>query len=432
VPTETKGTSTPIASIQEKSSATYCEAWVTASTDFPLEFLSRLVVYRPTVDSIFLGIIEDVYFEYNDRSAGYKKKFRLRHLLCLDKKISRPSPVRDAPPLGSLIYLADENDLASFFPVKRFPEQSYLGTVRGTSYPLPLNLDRLCFSNTAIVAGINHGKSHLAALIVSQLHLTKKKVLVIDPSGEWTQLIDSIKKSLEKNAHLEVKSTSIHAAVINLAPGDPLVVLDLPPPQWLKEMWESFRGNNLTVLDVSLSSRGDMTAEDKLTARCKMVYHIQQVLMRTAVAEYGKTKKPYCAPTCIVLDEAHEFVPSNPQVGYQKQLSILFSISTKEYRKYGSGHIFIDQSLASLHHDIQIQTFLLGGTTQPDDLSYLGVKLGENVVAAVQRTIGGTGAPSWVAFGTATPMTNLPWELESLGEAQLSILALKKEPSAIA
>lgn len=416
----------PIAAVQHKSSATFCEAWMSDSASQE-EFLSRLVVYEPDSDRMFLGIIEDIYFEYDERSGSYKKKLRLRNLLHLERKASVVSIPRDSPRLGSAISLADENELTLFFPLKSFPERGYIGNVRSTCYPLPLNLDRLCFANTAIVAGINHGKSHLAALIVAQLHLSGKKVLVIDPSGEWEDLVKLVKKNFAENAKLEIKSSTVHADVITLRPRDPMSLLDLPTPAWLKEMWESFRRDDLTVLDVSLSSRGDMTAEAKLIARCAIVYHIQEILMRTALAEYGKTKKTYCAPTCIVLEEAHEFVPANPEFKYQKSLSALFSISTKEYRKCGSGHIFIDQSLASLHHDLQIQTFLLGATVQPADLNYLEQKLGKDVAAAIQRTTGGIATPSWVAFGAATPMVNLPWELESFREKDLSIFETKEQ-----
>lgn len=201
----------PIATIQAESSASVCKAWLSDSGGRLEDLLSQLVVYRPTDDDIFLGIVEDVYFEYDNRAGGYKKTLKLRNLLCVDRKISKISPVRNAPRLGSPVYVAEENDFKLFFPIKSFPDQGYIGTVRGTAYPLPLNLDRLCFANTAIVAGINHGKSHLAALVAAQFHLSGKGVLVIDPSGEWNELMQTEKEKLKRAANQKVKISAIKA-----------------------------------------------------------------------------------------------------------------------------------------------------------------------------------------------------------------------------
>jgi hypothetical protein len=420
----------PIATIQNESSASACKAWVSDSGDHPEELLSQLVVYHPSDGSIFLGIVEDVYFEYDIRGGSYKKSLRLRNLLCFDRKTSKTSYARNAPRLGSPVYLADENDFRLFFPIKSFPDQGYVGTVRGTSYTLPLDLDRLCFANTAIVAGINHGKSNLAALVASEFHLSGKSVLIIDPSGEWSELMRTYQEKLKRMANQEVKISTICGDSIEYDPNKLTFGPEGPPP-WVTEMWEAFeKKKDITILDVSLAHRSELTAEQKLDLRCKITYYIQQRFMRVAQFKFSKEKKPYASPTCIVLEEAHEFVPSNPTRTGQQHLNELFSISTKEYRKFGTGHLFIDQSLRAIHSDLQIQTFLLGATTQPADLSHLEEKLGKNVATAVQRTIGGIVAPSWVAFGAATPMSNLPWELESLSEKQLSIFANRSKAAA--
>ena len=139
---------------------------------------------------------------------------------------------------------------------------------------------------------------------------------------------------------------------------------------------------------------------------------------------YGKTKASYGCPTCIILEECHQFVPPKVLANrHQELLRALFSMSTKEYRKYGSGHVFIDQSLGAISEDLQIQTFLLGATTSPADLCFLESQLGREVALAAQRTIGGTETPSWVAYGVATPTNGIPWEIETFKPEELSIFS---------
>jgi hypothetical protein len=191
-------------------------------------------------------------------------------------------------------------------------------------------------------------------------------------------------------------------------------------------MWKAYQAGNITVVDTSLATRSDYTAKAKLLARCEIALHIQEELMRRALWTFGKDKKTYATPMCLVLEEAHQFVPSKPTLILQQDLCTLLSISTKEYRKFGFGHLFIDQSFNAIHEDLQMQTFLLGATTQPADLRYVQERFGTEVVSATQRTTGGLKS-SWVALGVATPMSNLPWEIESYTENEVSFLAKDSE-----
>jgi len=333
-------------------------------------------------------------------------------------------PVRDAPNLEESVYFSD--DLNKFFPKDQNSVPGYVGVLRGTNYPLPFDLDKLCFANTAVLAGINHGKSHLAARLIAQYHLTGKKVIVLDPSGEWATMMQKQRDSLLKSTGIDLKVACVTGDRIAIHPSDPTSV-GPNPPQWLRQMWTALRDNNITIVDASLAHRRDLAAELKQRARCEIAYHVQQVMMDQALSTYAKTQKSYSVPSCIVLEEAHEFVPSRPEQEFEKLLCPLFSISTKEYRKYGMGHLFIDQSLKSIYEDLQIQTFLLGATTQPTDLNYLEQKLGSNVSEATKRTTGPP-HPSWVAIGAATPITDLPWEIELLEEDKLASLMPKKKP----
>lgn len=141
---------------------------------------------------------------------------------------------------------------------------------------------------------------------------------------------------------------------------------------------------------------------------------------------FQKTDTPYGSQTCVILEEAHQFVPAKSEIPIQQRLSATFSISTKEYRKYGLGHVFIDQSLRAISDDLQIQTLVLGATTTPADLGLIESRLGKEVMSAAQRT---AMSHSWVVLGAAAPMLSIPWEIEPFNPDDWSFMAIKP-PSA--
>lgn len=383
-----------------------------AEDTYEEDFLFRLVVCTSAHETL-LGVIEDVRIAAAP-NGELRKVLTIRNLLRRGTG-NQVRHVRDAPRVGGKVYFATADDLRKFFPKKE--SHGYLGYVRGTNFLLPLDFDRLCFGNTAILAGINHGKSHLAALAVSQLHVMRKKILVIDPSGEWTTLANKFKKMMEDSANRRI---SVRSHVVEQM--KPVMTSDTLPWEGGDKIIETFYGGDLTIVDVSLT-KGQLKAEEKVDLRCRIVCDLHQALMRHASWQYGTTKFLYGMQGCIVLDEAHEFVPFKHTFNIQRQLTTLFSISTKSYRKYGLGHIFIDQSLKAISQDLQIQTYLLGATTTPTDINFVESQLGEEVASAAQRTIGGVERPSWVAYGVATPMNGIPWEIDALGTSDVSALS---------
>ena len=404
-----------VATLDTPSSVSHATG-IVESTSSDHDSFFRLVVYG-SGKTKFLGLVEDVYFP----AGKTRRRLTIRNLLAL-RENAKPVYVRNAPDIGTEVRFASDTDLDTFFPRDKFPLKGYLGFLRETRYPLPFDLDDLCFANTAILAGIKHGKSHLAALLSSQLHLTGKKVLVIDPTGEWPQLIASTAEMLKKNAKLDL-SVSSHVVEKPELGLDPTLQDEVfQYPEWWKGMWEALKRSDLAILDVSFAT-SNAKVEEKLRGRCSIAYRIQQELMRFALRTYGKTKKSYGCPTCIVLEECHQFVPPKALANrHQELVRNLFSMSSKEYRKYGSGHVFIDQSLGAISEDLQIQTFLLGATTTPSDIYSLETRLGRDVSIAAQRTIGGTERRSWVAYGVSTPMVGIPWEIETFKPDELSML----------
>jgi hypothetical protein len=390
-----------IASIVPPSSTAHTTAWP-LSDSYDENFLHRLVVCG-SGGRAYLGIIEDVSLVGS--AASCQNELTIRNLLSLEEN-GKPVPVGNVPNVMSQVSFASENHLDMFFPRQEFPKKGYFGLVRETSYPLPFDLDNLCFANTAILAGIKHGKSHLAALVASQLHLAGKKVLVIDPTGEWkSELMDWIKTmfpSIAVSHHTMLAFPSEGTAEENQL------------ASLLESVFESEKESTLTIMDVAFAEEVDKlySAVDAVKHRCGILIDIQRALMRRAQKQYAKFTRGL--NTCILIEEAHEFVPNKPLAGIseiQEDLSALFSISTKEFRKYGLGHIFIDQSLGSISADLQIRTYFLGAIGGPRDFKILEARLGGQVASAAQRTIGGTENPSWIVYGTATPMPTIPWEI---------------------
>jgi hypothetical protein len=347
----------------------------------------------------FLGFVENVYVE----SVGIAKKISIRNLLFreLDGKTYR---VRNAPEDDLPVSFATKKDLESFFPVCS-TKIGYIGCVRDSDYRLPLYLEKLCYGNTAVLAGIGHGKSDLTAMIVSKLHLLKTRILIVDPTGEWNTVIRRVSQALSKTkGALSISSFTV-SPVHYEKRGDEEVVV------WSEKtaVLDALSKGNLVILDISFRTT-DLKASQKLRARCWVLQDIQESLMKEAAKRYNP-EAPVEFQTCVVLEEAHEFIPQKAMLKQEHDnLNLLFAISTKEYRKYGLGHIFLDQSLKAISEDIQIQTFILGSTVTPSDVRFLETQLGEDVVSVVQRT---AGSHSWVAFGQATPLGNIPWEINA-------------------
>ena len=108
----------------------------------------------------------------------------------------------------------------------------------------------------------------------------------------------------------------------------------------------------------------------------------------------------------------------------QKQLSKLLALSTKEWRKYGLGHLFIDQSLNGISKNLEIQTFILGYTGNIRDVDLLESQFGKKVANSVQRTLPESkgNQPTWVIYGVAAPVKDIAWEITSIKKEDLTTI----------
>ena len=81
---------------------------------------------------------------------------------------------------------------------EKFELASAIGYVRGTKVPYPLDIKTLCFSNTLLIAGIGHGKSHTARILAIVASLLGANIVVIDPTGEWRNLKDKLREAFRE------------------------------------------------------------------------------------------------------------------------------------------------------------------------------------------------------------------------------------------
>jgi hypothetical protein len=416
-----KDSTSSTAKMSWTSRVAIAKSYTSPSTDTTLATLNQSsygedLLFRIAIiesgDTQYLGIIENVSVETEVVRPARDMPLREVYptVLTIRNLLSRraggpPSGVRNAPRPEANVYLASEEDLARFFPPRVSAPSAFLGRLRDTGYRLPLDSSILSFANTGILAGIGYGKSHLAAQLALHLHLAGRKVIIVDPTGEWPSLLEEQRDRLDKLGWRVAMTTLRYALDQDRSESFVISAID------------KFRSGELTVIDASLLHHQGL-AEDKIRARCELAYALQQRLMTEATQHYDRTKSAYAYNGCLFLEEAHEFIPSSPTFEIQKKLNVLFSISTKEYRKYGLGLVFIDQSLRAIHEDLQVQTYFLGTTATPGDLEFLRTRLGVHVADAVQRTRRGERTSSWVVYGLATPFPGIPWEIMSFGKVE--------------
>jgi hypothetical protein len=438
------------------------------------------------------------------RESMDKKVMKIRNLLYYDgKEIS--SSLKNSPNTGVDIHFAEKNILSTFYPWN-FPLTGAIGYAKGSTYAFPLNLDLLCFMNTLVVAGIGHGKTHTAALLAVLCHAAGKKVLVIDPTGQWamsanpeiekkplqinlsvfkpeifyaekfkpdiddivdfylpktidwdnlfpttspdkreiirTRVYDILLDFLRKRGSIDFREfgTILIAAVTGRIPLD-LSELEIESmgPVWkeaedaernlhlalrtlnrykteftsnIKEklanvvtfddMLQTFESGAITVVDLS--------AIPDDAEKCLLAEKIENYVFNRAWEEFKKTHKEYVYNACVFVEEAHRFLPEVPEGEQQTECQKIFIRGAREGRKYGLGHVFIDQRFIGLSKEaMQTQTYILGRVTTPGDIGTLESIVGKDVASAIQRTVP---KKTFIVTGVASPLTIQPCEIE--------------------
>jgi DNA helicase HerA-like ATPase len=405
-----------------------CDAkMATASLDrrsIDPEIVSRLVVY-PSKGGLMLGIVDEVgiadeasVLRRTELAAPigtgnmllpYAELARIRNLLF--KRPGKPSvPVRCTPDPGQPVSFAREEDLKEFLPTRGFPGYGTLGNLRMTRYPLPLDMDMLCFANTMVLGGISHGKSHIAIMLAIQLYLAGKRVLVIDPTGDWSYKIEHVKEELKTCSGLGPISATCLSWEQILGTGRPHG--DVTSKEYeavARPVEESTRKGDLTILDLSIVATAGRREE--IWERCEVARRLEEDLFNEARRQYHTEHQEHGYQTCIFVEEAHQFVPADVDKGQSACLDA-FSIGTKEGRKYGLGHVFIDQSLKELSRKLEVQTFIMGRFTSPGNRETAISLFDELTFEAIQRTMPGANS-TWIVCGLASPLLGVPWETES-------------------
>ena len=438
------------------------------------------------------------------RESMDKKVMKLRNLLYYDGK-TVSSSLKNSPYTGVDIHFAETDILKVFYPWD-FPRTGSIGYAKGSEYAFPIDLDLLCFMNTLVVAGIGHGKTHAAALLAALVHLSGKKVLVIDPTGQWGMSADpklekkplqvdlstfepaifygeKIKPDVEdiisyylpKTINwdnlfpttsydkreiirtrvydlmltiLKQKGTNdfkdfgliLYAAVTGKIPID-FSGMEMPSmgPVWkakedadrnlhlalrtlnrykkelninikeklanvltVENIVQKFEAGTLTIVDLSA------VPDDE--EKCLIARKIENSIFNMAWEEFKKTHKEYVHNACVFVEESHRFLPETPEGDQKTQCQKEFIRDTREGRKYGLGHVFIDQRFIGLSKEaMQTQTYILGRVTTPGDISSLESIVGKDIASAIQRTIS---RKTFILTGVASPLTIQPCEIE--------------------
>lgn len=439
------------------------------------------------------------------RESMDKKVMKIRNLLYFDGK-TISSSLKNSPNTGVEIHFADAKTLSLFYSWN-FPNTGAIGYAKGSNYAFPLDLNLFCFMNTLLVAGIGHGKTHTAALLAALLHLAGKKVLVIDPTGQWamianpelekkplkidlsvfkpaifygeklrpdvdditnfylpktinwrnifpttsadkretikTRVYDILFDFLTKKGSISFKEFGeILIAAVTGRP--PLGILSEVGISSMSAVWkekedvernlrlalknlnrykndfeanikeklsnvlsfeniiQKFESVDLTIVDLSAIPDDD--------EKCLIAKKIENYVFNKALEEYKETHKEYVYNACILVEEAHRFLPEVPEGEQQTDCQKIFIRGAREGRKYGLGHIFIDQRFIGLAKEaMQTQTYVLGRVTTPGDIGALESIAGKDITLAIQRTVP---KRTFIVTGVASPLSNRPCEIE--------------------
>jgi DNA helicase HerA-like ATPase len=151
---------------------------------------------------------------------------------------------------------------------------------------------------------------------------------------------------------------------------------------------------------------------------------IEDYVFNKALEEYRRTHKEYVYNACIFVEEAHRFLPESPEGDQQKECQRIFIRGAREGRKYGLGHIFIDQRFVGLSKEaMQTQTYILGRVTTPGDIGALESVVGKDIALAVQRTVP---KRTFIVTGVASPLSNQPCEIEVFSNIEELVNNLKE------
>jgi cellulose biosynthesis protein BcsQ len=452
------------------------------------------------------------------RESMDKKVMKIRNLLYYDGKTIYSS-LKNSPNTGVDIHFADTKTLNLFYPWN-FPKTGAIGYAKGSNYPFPLDLSLLCFMNTLIIAGIGHGKTHTAALLAALLHIAKKKVLVIDPTGQWAMAANSELKEKPLQIDLSIFKPAVFYGEKFKPDIEDILDFYLPKtidwqsifPTTSSDKRETIKTNVYNILSDFLSKKGgidfkdfgeiliaaasakvplnlaelgisalgpiwkeqenternlrlalknlnryrndfDMNIKDKLAnvitledvikefesgkltiidlsgipdddEKCLIAKKIEDYVFNKALEEYKQTHKEYVYDACIFVEEAHRFLPESPEGDQQKECQRIFIRGAREGRKYGLGHVFIDQRFVGLSKEaMQTQTYILGRLTTPGDISALESVVGKDIALAVQRTIP---KRTFIVTGVASPLSSQPCEIEVFSDIEEVINNLKE------
>ncbi|MBS1697475.1 MAG: ATP-binding protein [Actinobacteria bacterium] len=306
---------------------------------------------------------------------------------------------------------------------------------------IAVELDARRFNrHTFWVGQSGSGKTYALGVVLEQLLLnTELPMLILDPNGDYTRMRETLPSATAADAErlaeadirvfrsgsaegerLHVRYTDLPAATkAAVMQMDPIadaeeynVLLHGDPDARTfdaQEMLAELRGSgdpdqrrlanrmeNLQILDWDLWSRGQASVVDTIDERPRatvldlggFTHPAEPKVAALAVLEHLWAHREERRPVLIVIDEAHNLCPPNPQTAVERALVAQLVQIAAEGRKFGLWLLLSTQRPTKIHPNVlsQCDNLALMRVNAPRDLAELADVFGFAPEASIRRS----------------------------------------------
>ncbi len=342
----------------------------------------RVGEMRQVIYQVIDGVTREEVVQQKNK-YGYARA-KARKIGAWDHAESKFIPVPWMPRLNSPVFLMESDEAA--------PAQDCIGHFPGTPYGVRVDVSDCVTHNTAILGILGVGKSYLAIELVERMIARGVKVLCLDLTNQYANLLsDFIDPSYEAARREELFSAgrggvahqnkeqggsrnAFKRAVLDqmralLAPGDDHYLRVFNPAQFrvTKQVSGMFQGN---------AELAHLTASEITAIFSDAALFVCQ--------ELGMTDE---ARLCLVYEEAHSLVPEWNSVAADgdKAATATSARAILQGRKYGLGCLLITQRTANVTKTIlnQCNTVFAMRTFDDTGKDFLGNYIGSDYASVL-------------------------------------------------
>ncbi|MET3859844.1 DNA helicase HerA-like ATPase [Dietzia sp. 2505] len=296
---------------------------------------------------------------------------------------------------------------------------------------VPVRLDARRFNRHTFWCGQSgSGKTYALGVVLEQLLLhTELPMVILDPNADFVRLPEAREEAgaaeVARLAELDIRvlrssegaGDRLHARYVDLTPASKAALLQLDPIADAEEynvllrtdvraedfdsaealarlrassdpgeFRLSYRMENLQVLEWDLWSRGASSAVDVIDQRPRatvmdlggFTHPAESKVAALAVLEHLWTRREDREPILIVIDEAHNVCPPDPQTDVERALTRQLVQIAAEGRKFGLWLLLSTQRPNKIHPNVLSQCDNLGlmRVNSPRDLMELAEVFG--------------------------------------------------------